>query len=70
MKILFTDLDGTLLNDEKQIPEVNSAAVKQTLSKGNAVVICTWRSYFPQKNLWTDWGWIRRGAMPFSTTEA
>ena len=24
MKILFTDLDGTLLNDEKQIPEENS----------------------------------------------
>ena len=40
MKILFTDLDGTLLNDEKQIPEENSIAVKRTLQNGNAVVLC------------------------------
>lgn len=33
MKILFTDLDGTLLNDEKQIPEVNSAAVNKPFQK-------------------------------------
>ena len=33
MKILFTDLDGTLLNDEKQSPEVNSTAIQKTLQK-------------------------------------
>ena len=49
MKILFTDLDGTLLNDEKQIPEVNSTAIQKTLQKGNAVVICTGRSYSSAK---------------------
>ena len=54
MKILFTDLDGTLLNDEKQIPEENSIAVKRTLQNGNAVVLCTGRSYFSPKSLWTD----------------
>ena len=49
MKILFTDLDGTLLNDEKQIPEVKSTAIQKTLQKGNAVVICTGRSYSSAK---------------------
>lgn len=61
MKILFTDLDGTLLNDEKQIPEVNSTAVKQTLSKGNAVVICTGRSYFSAKKFVDRLGLNQKG---------
>ena len=61
MKILFTDLDGTLLNDEKQIPEINSTAVKQTLLKGNAVVICTGRSYFSAKKFVDKLGLDQKG---------
>lgn len=51
MKILFTDLDGTLLNDEKQIPEENKKAIHETLKKGNAVVICTGRSLSSARNI-------------------
>lgn len=43
-KILFTDLDGTLLNDEKQISPGNQAAIDEALSKGHAIVISTGRS--------------------------
>ena len=61
MKILFTDLDGTLLNDEKQIPEENSIAVKRTLQNGNAVVLCTGRSYFSAKKFVDRLGLNREG---------
>ncbi len=43
-KILFTDLDGTLLNDEKQISAGNQAAIDEALAKGHAIVISTGRS--------------------------
>ena len=43
-KILFTDLDGTLLNDQKQISEGNLTAIRQALDLGHKVVISTGRS--------------------------
>ncbi len=43
-KILFTDLDGTLLNDEKLISPGNQAAIDELLAKGHAIVISTGRS--------------------------
>ena len=43
-KILFTDLDGTLLNDQKQISEGNLAAIRQALDLGHKVVISTGRA--------------------------
>jgi Cof subfamily protein (haloacid dehalogenase superfamily) len=42
-KILFTDLDGTLLNDEKQITPGNQAAIDEALAQGHVVVISTGR---------------------------
>lgn len=42
-KILFTDLDGTLLNDEKQITQGNREAIKQALSAGHKIVVATGR---------------------------
>ncbi len=42
-KILFTDLDGTLLNDKKEITAENQAAVDESLEKGHIVVISTGR---------------------------
>lgn len=42
-KILFTDLDGTLLNDKKEITLENQAAVDEALAKGHVVVISTGR---------------------------
>lgn len=42
-RILFTDLDGTLLNDKKEISPGNQAAINEALSKGHKVVVSTGR---------------------------
>ena len=42
-KILFLDLDGTLLNDHKEITEGNRRAINQALARGHRVVITTGR---------------------------
>lgn len=42
-RMLFMDLDGTLLNDEKQITQGNHQALEQALERGHGVVIATGR---------------------------
>lgn len=42
-KALFLDLDGTLLNDEKEITPGNRAAIEAALKAGHQVVITTGR---------------------------
>ncbi|HIW51711.1 MAG TPA: Cof-type HAD-IIB family hydrolase [Candidatus Blautia intestinavium] len=42
-RILFTDLDGTLLNDKKEITPGNQEAINQALEAGHKVVISTGR---------------------------
>ncbi len=42
-RIFFTDLDGTLLNDQKEITSGNQAAIDQALCEGCKVVISTGR---------------------------
>ncbi|MCD7715041.1 MAG: Cof-type HAD-IIB family hydrolase [Lachnospiraceae bacterium] len=42
-KIFFTDLDGTLLNDQKEITPGNQAAIDLALREGHKVVISTGR---------------------------
>lgn len=44
MKLLFTDLDATFLDDEKNVPSENQIAVKEMLEKGHKVIIATGRS--------------------------
>ena len=43
-KIIFCDLDGTLLNDSRQISDINMEYVKKAISKGCKFVICSGRS--------------------------
>lgn len=43
-KILFMDLDGTLLNDEKEITAGNRAAILDALNHGHKIVISTGRA--------------------------
>lgn len=43
-KILFTDLDGTLLKNDQSISEKNREAIRQMLEAGNYVVITTGRN--------------------------
>lgn len=42
-KILFLDLDGTLLNDEKEITPENRDAIEKAASLGHSIVVTTGR---------------------------
>ena len=42
-RILFTDLDGTLLNDAKEVTPGNQAAIDEALARGHKIVVCTGR---------------------------
>ena len=42
-KALFLDLDGTLLTDDKQIPQGNREAIYRMLDQGHSVIIATGR---------------------------
>lgn len=42
-RLLFLDLDGTLLNDAKEITEGNREALERTLQRGHGVIIATGR---------------------------
>ena len=42
-KMIFLDLDGTLLDDQKNVPEYNMSAIKEALKQGHKVIICTGR---------------------------
>lgn len=42
-KILFTDLDGTLLNDKKEISPGNQQAINEALACGHKIVVSTGR---------------------------
>ena len=42
-KAIFLDLDGTLLTDDKKVPEANRIAIEKMLGEGNSVVIATGR---------------------------
>ena len=42
-KALYLDLDGTLLTDDKQIPERNREAIDKMLEEGHSVIITTGR---------------------------
>ncbi|MBR0092502.1 MAG: HAD family phosphatase [Lachnospiraceae bacterium] len=42
-KILFTDLDGTLLADDKRIPEINRRAIERMRGEGHKIVLTSGR---------------------------
>ena len=43
-KILFTDIDGTLLDDYKQIPPKNQQAINELIANGHKIVLTTGRA--------------------------
>ena len=44
-RIVAIDLDGTLLNSDKRISDVNKAAIKKAIDAGIHVVVCSGRIY-------------------------
>ncbi len=61
MKLLFTDLDGTLLTDDKQILDVDMSAISKMLEKGHKLVLCTGRPLTSAKMLAKRYGFDRPG---------
>jgi len=55
-KILFVDLDGTILNSEKTISERTREALKQMLDAGHYLVAASGRSIEDQKSVVEKWG--------------
>ena len=42
-KMIFLDIDGTLVNDQKELPKKNKEAIDAALNMGHKVFICTGR---------------------------
>lgn len=46
IKLLALDMDGTLLNEAKEIPHAHITAIHQAIEKGVKLVLCTGRPLF------------------------
>ncbi len=53
-KILFLDLDNTLLSSDLSVSEINKQALKNAAEHGVRVVICTGRGIFSVKKILTE----------------
>ena len=61
MKLLFTDLDGTLLTDDKQILDEDMKAIEGMLERGHKLVLCTGRPLASAKQLAQKYGFDKPG---------
>ena len=65
-RILFTDLDGTMLNDQKEITPGNQAAVDAALREGHKIVVSTGRPLASGKMVAERIGLTREGCYVIS----
>ena len=61
MKLLFSDLDGTLLTDDKRILDKDMDAIGRMLENGNKLVLCTGRPLTSAKILARRYGFDKPG---------
>ena len=61
MKLLFTDLDGTLLTDDKRILDEDLESIGMMLSQGHKLVLCTGRPLTSAKRLARQYGFDKPG---------
>lgn len=61
MKLLFLDLDGTLLNDDKEINSGDMEAINEMIARGHKVIINTGRPLYSAMGLAEKFGFIREG---------
>jgi Cof subfamily protein (haloacid dehalogenase superfamily) len=59
--MIFLDLDGTLFDDHKNIPEYNTIAIHEALAQGHKVIICTGRPLCSAKRLFPQLGMEQDG---------
>ena len=55
-KIIFTDLDGTLLKDDNTLSKENYNAIHKAFSMGISTVVCSGRSHMSLDNIITLYG--------------
>lgn len=55
IKAIFCDIDGTLLNDDKTMPEKNIYAIKKLEEKGIPFIICTARGPMACTSLYKEY---------------
>ena len=55
-KMIFLDIDGTLMDDNKNVPDYNKSAIKEALEQGHKVIICTGRPLCSAKKLFPGLG--------------
>ena len=58
IKLIAIDLDGTLLNAQKEVSQANRQALAYAKAKGVKVVLCTGRPYFAMKHFLADLGLV------------
>ncbi|MGT2926814.1 Cof-type HAD-IIB family hydrolase [Streptococcus cuniculipharyngis] len=74
IKLIATDMDGTLLTDDKQLPQENIAALEQVSAAGVKVAICTGRMksgvipYFKELTI-GDFAILNNGCSTYSTKD-
>lgn len=61
MKLLFLDLDGTLLNDDKEINEEDMAAIDKMIAAGHKVIINSGRPLYSIMVLARKFNFLREG---------
>ena len=61
MKILFTDLDGTLLDDNKDISAEDMSAIRRMIAVGHKFVMTTGRPLTSVKRLASRYGFLEAG---------
>lgn len=61
MKILFTDLDGTLLTDQKTISDVDLSAIHEMIGAGHKFVMTTGRPLAAVIPLAEKYGFLKEG---------
>lgn len=61
MKLLFVDLDGTLLNDEKTINDADMTAINEMIMAGHKVIINSGRPLYSIMGLAEKFGFLRDG---------
>ncbi len=55
IKLLALDMDGTLLNEAKEIPQAHITAIHQAIEKGVKLVLCTGRLLFGVLPYYKNW---------------
>lgn len=51
IKLIATDIDGTLLDSHGQIPEANAQAIQEAADRGIEIVIVTGRRFHPARSI-------------------